>query len=70
MGEKWRIGDVLVIVILETKIPVFACLLSDEGCDSFPKHLDLTLTPGPFQSCVAAKGKLKVFLQKDLKNQK
>ena len=31
--------------VLEIKITVFACLLSDEGCDSFPKHLDLALTP-------------------------
>ena len=23
----------------------FACLLSDEGCDSFPRHLDLALAP-------------------------
>ena len=27
------------------KITVFACLLSDEGCDSFAKHLDLELAP-------------------------
>ena len=27
------------------KITVFACLLSSEGCDSFPKHLDLALAP-------------------------
>ena len=33
------------MVILEIKITVFACLLSDEECDSIPKHLDLTLAP-------------------------
>ena len=33
------------MVILEIKITVFACLLSDEGCDSFPKYLDLVLAP-------------------------
>ena len=33
------------MVILEIKITVFACLLSSEGCDSFPKHLDLALVP-------------------------
>ena len=33
------------MAILEIKFTVFACLLSDEGCDSIPKHLDLTLAP-------------------------
>ena len=33
------------MVILEIKITVFTCLLSSEGCDSFPKHLDLALAP-------------------------
>jgi len=28
---------------LEIKVTVFTCLLSSEGCDSFPKHLDLAL---------------------------
>ena len=33
------------MVILEIKITVFTCLLGDEGCDSFLKHLDLALSP-------------------------
>ena len=33
------------MVILEINITVFACVLSIEGCDSFPKHLDLALAP-------------------------
>ena len=33
------------MVILEIKIAVFTCLLSDEGCDSFLKHLNLALAP-------------------------
>ena len=33
------------MVFLEIKITVFACLLSDEECDSFPKHLDLAMAP-------------------------
>ena len=33
------------MVILKIKITVFTCLLSSEGCDSFPKHLDLALAP-------------------------
>ena len=33
------------MVILEIKITVFTCLLSSEGWDSFPKHLDLALAP-------------------------
>ena len=33
------------MVILEIKFTVFSCLLSNEGCDRFPKHLDLALTP-------------------------
>ena len=45
MGAKQRIGDLVVMVILEIKITVFTCLLSSEGCDSFPKHLDLALAP-------------------------
>ena len=45
MGEKRRIGDFVVVVILEIKTTVFTCLLSSEGCDSFPKHLDLALAP-------------------------
>ena len=35
----------VVMVILEIKITVFTCLLSSEGCDSVPKHLDLALAP-------------------------
>jgi hypothetical protein len=35
----------VVMAILEIKIIVCACLLSSEGCDSFPKHLDLALAP-------------------------
>ena len=35
----------VVVVILEIKITGCACLLSSEGCDSFPKHLDLALAP-------------------------
>ena len=35
----------VVMAILEIKITVCACLLSSEGCDSFPKHLDLALAP-------------------------
>ena len=45
MEEKSRIGDFVVMVILKIKITVFTCLLSSEGCDSFPKHLDLALAP-------------------------
>ena len=30
---------------MEIKITVFTCLLSSEGCDSFPKHLGLALAP-------------------------
>ena len=33
------------MAMLEKKITVCACLLSSEGCDSFPKHLDLALAP-------------------------
>ena len=33
------------MVILKIKITVFTCLLSSEGWDSFPKHLDLALAP-------------------------
>ena len=43
--KKSRIGDFVVMVILKIKITVFTCLLSSEGCDSFPKHLDLALAP-------------------------
>ena len=35
----------LHMVILEIKITVFACLLSNELCDSFVKHLNLELAP-------------------------
>ena len=35
----------VVVVILKIKITVFTCLLSSEGCDSFPEHLDLALAP-------------------------
>ena len=45
MGTKRRIGDFVGMVILEIKITVFTCLLSSEGCDSFPKHLYLALAP-------------------------
>ena len=45
MGTKRRLGDFVGMVILEIKITVFTCLLSSEGCDSFPKHLDLALAP-------------------------
>ena len=45
MEEKSRIGDFVVVVILEIKTTVFTCLLSSEGCHSFPKHLDLALAP-------------------------
>jgi len=31
----------MVMVIFEIKITVFTCLLNSDGCDSFPKHLDL-----------------------------
>ena len=54
----WAVGDVICphggkmkklrccnYGILEIKITVVACLLSNEGCDSFPKHLDLALAP-------------------------
>ena len=41
MGAKWRIWDVVVIVILEIKTTVFTRLLNSEGCNSFPKHLNL-----------------------------
>ena len=30
---------------MEIKITLFAFLLCGEGCDSFPKHLDLALAP-------------------------
>ena len=45
MGTKCRIGDFVVMVILEIKITVFAYLLSSAECGSFPKHLDLILAP-------------------------
>ena len=45
VGAKRRIGDFVVTVILEQKNAVFTYLLSIEGCDSFPKHLDLALAP-------------------------
>ena len=34
-----------MVVILEINITIFTCLLSSDGCDSFPKHLDLALAP-------------------------
>ena len=37
--------DFVIKVILEIKITGFTYLLSDEGCNSFPKHLDLALAP-------------------------
>ena len=37
--------EMFSMAILEIKITVFTCLLSKEGCDSFPKHLDLELAP-------------------------
>ena len=43
MGAKSRIGGFIVMVILEIKTTVFTCMLSGEGCDSFPKHPDLAL---------------------------
>ena len=43
MGAKSRIGGFIVMVILEIKTTIFTCMLSSEGCDSFPKHLDLAL---------------------------
>ena len=33
------------MVILEIQITVFTCLLISKGCDSFSKHLDLSLAP-------------------------
>ena len=33
------------LVILEVRITVFTCLLSNEGCDSVFKHLNLALAP-------------------------
>ena len=38
-------GDVVIMAILEIKTTIFTCLLSDGGCDSFSKHLDLALAP-------------------------
>ena len=35
----------VIMVILEIKTNVFTCLPSNEGRDSFPRHLDLTLAP-------------------------
>ena len=43
MGAKRRIGDFVIKVILEIKITVVTYLLSDEGFNSFPKHLNLAL---------------------------
>ena len=45
MGAKWRIGDFVIMVILEIKTTIFTCLPGTEGCDSFPKRLDLVLAP-------------------------
>ena len=42
------------MVILEIKITVFTLMLSDEGCDSFPKHLDLALAPNKTNEGVKA----------------
>ena len=44
-GGKMKNADFVIMLFLEIKITVFACLLSDEGCDSCPKHLDLALAP-------------------------
>ena len=42
-GGKSRVGGFVVMVILEIKTTVFTCVLSSEGSDSFPRHLDLAL---------------------------
>ena len=44
-GGKMKNWDFVVMDILEIKIIIFICLPVTEGCDSFPKHLDLTLSP-------------------------
>ena len=49
-GSAWGQNEdfemlVVVIVLFEIKITLFTCLPSSEGCNSFPKHLDLTLAP-------------------------
>ena len=45
-GGKMKNWDFVVMDILEIKIIIFICLLVTEGgCDSFPKHLDLALAP-------------------------
>ena len=33
------------LALLEIKSTVFTCLLSNGGCDSFHKHLDLAMAP-------------------------
>ena len=45
MGPNWKITDFVVMAILEIKITVFTYLLSDEGFNSFPDHLNLALAP-------------------------
>ena len=44
-GGRLKNWDFVVMDILEIKIIIFICLPVTEGCDSFPKHLDLTLSP-------------------------
>ena len=36
----------MVMVTFEIKITVFTCLLTSDGCDSFPKHLGLAPATG------------------------
>ena len=49
VGPRWGQNEELeffvVTAILEIKNTVLTCLLSNEGCDSFPKRLDLALAP-------------------------
>ena len=40
------------MVIFEIKVTVFICLLSSEGCDNFPKHLDFALAPNKTNDAV------------------
>ena len=42
-GGKMKNRDFVVMDILEIKTIVFICLPVTEGCDSFPKRLDLAL---------------------------
>ena len=45
-GGNMKNRRFVVVVILEIKINGFTCLLSSEGCDSFPKHLlDMVRAP-------------------------